>query len=71
MKIYNPNKYVLGKSFSEWTAAYWQWILPIPSDKNPYYDRTGEYSSLDQKGPVYFFSNAPENSKIHRRTSIE
>ena len=70
MKIYSPNDNILGNSYSEWTAFYWQWILAIPSDKNPYYDRTGEHSNLNQNGGVYFFTNAPENSRIHRKCRV-
>lgn len=70
MKIYSPNELILGYSFSEWTSFYFKWILSIPSEVNPYYDRTGKYSDLDQKGPVYFFTNAPENTRVERKCTI-
>jgi len=70
MKIISPTESILGKSFSDWTVSYWQWILPIPTDKNPYYDRTGEYSNINQNKGVYFFTNAPENSRVYRKCNV-
>src|SRR5262245_2884044 len=57
----NPNPGVLsptskpyGKSYSEWAAAWWQWGLSIPADRNPLSDRTGEFCDEGQSGPVWF-----------------
>jgi hypothetical protein len=69
MKIYSPNEYVSGKSFFEWTSKYWQWILAIPSHENPYYG--GGDLSLNQQGPVYFSTNAPENSTVSRSVHVQ
>jgi hypothetical protein len=45
-----------GKSYGEWTAAWWQWVYSIPAGQNPVQDQTGELSAVGQQGPVYFLA---------------
>jgi hypothetical protein len=62
----NPNEVIAGSTYGEWTARYWQWLLSIPKEVNPYYDKTGKNAHQQQSGPVFFLANAPENSSVHR-----
>ena len=39
-----------GKSYGEWAAAYWQWALSIPADRNPLTDTTGAFGGEGQSG---------------------
>ncbi len=59
----NPNPRVLpphsrpyGKSYAEWSAKWWQWVLSIPASVNPNLDPTGEFSDQGQSGPVWFIA---------------
>src|SRR5262245_45548774 len=61
----NPNPGVLppqttayGKTYGEWGAAWWQWALSIPADRNPLTDKTGEFCGEGQSGPVWFRGGA-------------
>ena len=49
------NAQAYGKTYGEWTAAYWQWALGIPLANNPWAnDPTGEFAGVGQSGPVWF-----------------
>jgi hypothetical protein len=59
----NPNPGVLpinsspyGKSYGEWSGAWWQWAYSFPADTNPVSDPTGELAGLGQSGPVWFLA---------------
>jgi hypothetical protein len=51
-------------SYEDWTAKWWQWAYSIPWDRNPSYDDTGKYCSENQKGPVWFLTQAFEHDVI-------
>lgn len=55
-----------GKTYGEWAAAWWQWVLSIPADRNPLTDSTGEFAGEGQDGPVWFvagtFADSVERS---------
>jgi hypothetical protein len=42
----------LGWSNSEWSAAWWQWVLSMPADQNPILDTAD--ASAGQSGKVWF-----------------
>lgn len=45
-----------GVSYEDWTIRFWQWLLPIPEDRNPMTDNTGERCGERQNStfPVFF-----------------
>jgi hypothetical protein len=43
-----------GKSYGEWSAAWWQWVLSIPTTVNPLPDATGAECAQGQSGHVWF-----------------
>jgi hypothetical protein len=43
-----------GISYAEWTARWWQWILSIPKQTNPVYDKTGNNFIVNETHPVCF-----------------
>jgi hypothetical protein len=49
-----PQSQPHGKSYGEWAAAWWQWVMSIPADRNPLTDTTGEFAGENQDGPVWF-----------------
>ena len=62
-----PDQLVAGKSYSDWTAAWWQWALQIPDDgHHPLKDRTGADALRNQSGPVWFFGPVANASSAVR-----
>ncbi len=45
-----------GKTYAEWSAAWWQWALSIKKDRNPILDKTGAFAAEGQDGPVFFLA---------------
>jgi hypothetical protein len=45
-----------GKTYGQWSEAWWQWSVSMPTDKNPstVHDNTGKSCSSGQTGPVWF-----------------
>ena len=59
----NPNPGVLpidskpyGKSYGNWGAAWWTWVLEISKAQNPNFDLTGAFCHVGQEGPVWFLA---------------
>lgn len=51
-KLYNSNSVVYGKTYSQWSAAWWQWAFSIPVASHPLFDNAD--CSIGQSGPVWF-----------------
>lgn len=47
---------VFGRSFSRWSAEWWQEFLSIPDTVNPMLDTKGGKCVLGQRGPVWFLA---------------
>jgi hypothetical protein len=49
-----------GKSYAEWSGAWWRWAYSFPAgeDKNPVQDPTGDLAGLGQSGPVWFLAGS-------------
>jgi hypothetical protein len=45
-----------GKSYAEWSAIWWQWLLSIPNDTSPADDSTGKSCATNQQGPIWFLA---------------
>ena len=45
-----------GKSYAEWSAIWWQWLLSIPKDTSPAGDTTGKNCGTNQQGPIWFLA---------------
>jgi hypothetical protein len=54
--VFPPNSVAYGKTYGEWSAAWWQWVLPIPGRDNPNADPTGEKCHVGQSGDVWFLA---------------
>jgi len=39
--------------YTEWSAAWWQWALSIPTASNPLFGKTDD-CNIGQPGPVWF-----------------
>jgi hypothetical protein len=51
-KVITPDSLYSGKSYSEWSAQWWQWTYSIPVANHPLFDN-GD-CSVGQSGPVWF-----------------
>jgi hypothetical protein len=59
-----------GKTYGEWTVAYWQWALGIPFAQNPWAnDPTGAFAGVGQAGPVWFLGGTL-GSSVERTLTI-
>jgi hypothetical protein len=54
--VFSPDSEQYGKSYGEWTAAWWTWALSIPSEISPLDDPTGKNCHQGQEGPVWFLA---------------
>jgi hypothetical protein len=43
-----------GKTYEEWSAAWWKYVLEIPFENNPLFDETGENCNFAQSDDVFF-----------------
>ena len=65
-----PHSIVAGQSLAEWSAAWWQWALAIPTEQNPQLDETGANAALGNlSGPVVFLAGTFGGS-VERAFSI-
>src|SRR5207247_2134376 len=49
-----PGSAPYGKTYGEWSAEHWKWLLSIPAATNPANDFTGANGAIGQSGPVWF-----------------
>jgi hypothetical protein len=47
-----------GRSYSEWAAEWWRWVLTSPVSSNPVLDLTGEHCAANQSDHVWFLAGA-------------
>jgi hypothetical protein len=45
-----------GKTYGQWSAAWWQWAANMPASASPLVDPTGAKCGLNQAGPVWFLA---------------
>jgi hypothetical protein len=51
-KVFKPDSVAYGRTYSEWSAAWWQWAMSVPVASHPLFDN-GD-CSIGQSGPVWF-----------------
>ena len=49
-----PKSKPYGKTYGEWSAAWWRYVVSYPLDINPLNDPTGANCGMGQSGPVFF-----------------
>ena len=67
---YPPNAKVVGKSYGEWAAAWWQWAFAIPAADNPLLVDTlaaGDLCDVDQPKKVFFLGGVFNESHSAKR----
>ena len=62
--ILPPNSHAFGRSYAEWSAAWWQWLLSIPAASNPNLANGNIDCGLGQTGKVWFLGGTFGGSAI-------
>jgi hypothetical protein len=57
-----------GKSYGQWAAAWWTWAMQTPASINPVADSTGEFSAVNQSGPVWFLAGNFGGTTVRQAT---
>ena len=69
--VVRPDHKVAGKSYAEWAAEWWKWVLAIPADDHhPLKDEEGDDASRGQSGPVWFLGGVINVSGTAVRHSV-
>jgi hypothetical protein len=66
--VYPPSAQPYGRSFGEWTAAWWQWAISMPITANPLME-TAECDA-GQSGPVWFLGGSFVNATTTRECTL-
>ena len=70
-KSFSREEKPYGKSWEDWSAEWWKWVLEISSVYNPILDLTGELQHLRQTHlPDVFFLAGTHNRKTERKCMI-
>ncbi|WP_239380614.1 hypothetical protein [Frankia sp. CIT1] len=60
--VVQPHQRYAGKTYGQWSAAWWQWAVSAPDPDSPLNDPTGENCAVNQSGPVWFLAGTPGTS---------
>jgi hypothetical protein len=64
-----PTAKIEGKSYAEWSAAWWQWALSLPANDNPFFDEGVSVNGANgQSGKVWFLTGVINESGTAART---
>jgi hypothetical protein len=61
-KVVKPTQKYAGKTYGQWSAAWWQWAANISEPNSPVLDDTGADCAVNQKGPVWFLAGTAGGS---------
>jgi hypothetical protein len=56
LELYAADSKPFGRTYAEWTARWWQWVLSIPKTENPLVDENEKNCVNNQSGPVWFLT---------------
>ena len=60
-----PQAHPHGRTYGEWSMAWWQWLWSAPVAENPGLDETGDFVDYGQSGAVWFI--APNYGGVSER----
>lgn len=49
---------ILGRTYDEWAAAWWEWVLEVPFERNPLLDGDGTCAAEGQYGQIWFLAGS-------------
>jgi hypothetical protein len=61
---------VLGKTYGEWQAEWWQWVSSIPAGENPILQSGAVNCRLGQRGAVWFLAGTFGGDPVVRSCTI-
>ena len=67
-KVFPPGSSPYGKSYGQWSAAWWQWAFSVPASVNPLLDETGVNCGQGQSGKVFYLGGVFNASGTAART---
>lgn len=62
LELFVPYSRPFGRTYAEWTARWWQWVLSIAKTENPLVDQNGKNCASNQSGAVWFLAGALKGS---------
>lgn len=65
-----PESHPFGKTYGEWSNAWWQWAYSIPAPNNPVLDTTGANCGVGQSGQVWFLAGTFTGETITRTCTV-
>jgi len=66
--VLSPNALVDGVSQAVWGDRWWQWMISYPPGADPMTDTTGAYSSLGDRGTVFYLAGTVSGSATRTAT---
>jgi hypothetical protein len=54
--VYPPDAEPFRRTYAEWSALWWKWVVAIPHGVNPLSDPDGTQCAIGQQGPVWFLA---------------
>lgn len=62
LELYALDSMPFDRTYAEWTARWWKWVLSIPKTENPLVDENGKNCTNKQSGPVWFLAGTLKGS---------
>jgi hypothetical protein len=66
--VVQPTEKYAGKTYGQWSAAWWQWAANISEPSSPITDATGKNCGVNQKGAVWLLAGNAGGSTTRRCT---
>jgi hypothetical protein len=70
IQIFSRESKPFGKTWEEWTANWWQWLLSIPKGSNPCNDKSGENFDKNQNNQNVLFLAGTFGGSAERQITI-
>jgi hypothetical protein len=68
--LYSLEEKPFGKSWEDWSAEWWKWLLPTSDSNSPVNDADGELQGIAQHQPNVFFLAGTHQKKVERTCRI-
>lgn len=68
--VYPPDSLVLSRTYGEWSASWWQYMLAIPAPQNPTTDTSGQFCQTKPSGAVSFLAGKGDGQAVTRTCTV-
>jgi len=65
-----PNSTPYDRTYGEWTAEWWKYVMSFPADISPLNDVTGADCGVGQSGPVFFLVGTTGGKAVRNRCVV-